>query len=54
MDRYIAVLEYDETNSFATLGIANILAEHGKLNEAFEIYKLLGASNPHMFHPFVN
>lgn len=41
MDRYIAVLEKDESNSLAALGIANVLAEHGKLNEAFEIYKVL-------------
>jgi hypothetical protein len=30
MDRYMAVLEGDEYNSFAALGVANILAEHGK------------------------
>ena len=54
MDRYIAVLEHDEANSFATLGIANILAEHGKQNEAFEIYKVIALSNPNMYHPLVN
>ncbi len=54
MDRYIAVLENDEANSFATLGIANVLAEHGKQNEAFEIYKVLALSNPNMHHPLVN
>ena len=54
MDRYMAVLESDEFNSFAALGVANILAEHGKQNEAFEIYKVLAVSNPNMYHPLVN
>ncbi len=54
MGRYIAVLENDEANCFASLGIANILAEHGKQNEAYEIYKVLSLSNPNMHHPIVN
>jgi len=54
MSRYIAVLENDEANSFASLGIANILAEYGKQNEAYEIYKVLALSNPNMHHPFIN
>ena len=49
MDRYVAVLEYDEANCYATLGIGNVLAEHGKLNEAMEIYKVLKESNPNMY-----
>ena len=48
MDRYMAILEGDEANSYAALGVANVLAEHGKVNEAFEIYKQLALSNPGM------
>lgn len=54
MDKYISVLEYDEANCFATLGIGNVLAEHGKLNEAMEIYKVLKESNPNMSQPLIN
>jgi len=54
MDRYITTLEYDEANCFATLGVANVLAEYGKLNEAMEIYKVLKESNPNMYHPLMN
>lgn len=48
MDKYIQVLEMDEANSFASLGIANILTEHGKINESMEIYKALKENCPNM------
>ena len=54
MDKYIAVLEFDEANVFATLGVGNILAEHGKLNEAMEIYKVVKECNPNIYHPWIN
>jgi hypothetical protein len=54
MDKYIAVLEIDEANSFATLGVGNVLAEHGKLEEAMEIFKVLKEAAPNMHHPWVN
>lgn len=48
------MLEIDEANSFATLGVGNVLAEHGKLDEAMEIFKVLKETNPSMYHPWVN
>ena len=54
MDKYINVLEFDEANCFATLGVANVLAEYGKIQEPMEIYKVLKESNPSMYHPWVN
>lgn len=54
MDKYINVLENDETNAFASLGVANILAEHGKINEAMEVYKVLKETNPNIPHPLLN
>lgn len=54
MDHYTAVLEVDDANVFATLGVGNILAEHGKLPEAMEIYKIVKESNPNIFHPLFN
>lgn len=54
MNTYIQVLEHDECNAFASLGIANILSEYGKVQEALEIYKVLRESNPHLPQPLVN
>lgn len=39
MDKYIHVLENDESNVFASIGIANVLAEFNKVFEAVEILK---------------
>lgn len=54
MDKYISVLESDETNVFASLGVANVLAEHNKVHEAMEVYKVLKESNPNIPHPLIN
>ena len=54
MDRYLNVLEHDEANCYAVLGVGNILAEHGKTHEASEIYKMLRESNPNMYEPVLN
>jgi hypothetical protein len=54
MDKYILVLENDETNSFASLGVANVLAEHNKVSEALEVYKILKETNPNIPHPLIN
>jgi hypothetical protein len=39
MDKYLEVLEHDEQNVFAAMGVAVILAEHNKVPEALEILK---------------
>ena len=36
----------DENNCAGVLGIANVLTEYGKVDEAKEIYKLLSTSEP--------
>lgn len=54
MDKYINVLDIDEANSFAALGIANVLAEHGKVNEAMEVYKVIKENNPNIYHALLN
>jgi hypothetical protein len=54
MDRYIIVLETDETNAFASLGVANVLAEHNKITESMEVYKALKETNPNIPHPLIN
>lgn len=40
------VLEADEQNVFATLGIANVLAEFNKVGEAIEILKGIREASP--------
>jgi predicted negative regulator of RcsB-dependent stress response len=39
MEKYKQVLENDESNLFAAMGIASVLAEFNKVNEAIEILK---------------
>lgn len=40
------VLENDESNIFAAMGVANILAEHNKVLEAVEILKGVREATP--------
>ena len=54
MDLYLKVLDFDEANAFASLGVANVLAEHGKLEEAQEIFRVLRETNPNMWQPRIN
>lgn len=54
MDKYVNVLEIDEANAYAALGVANVLAEHNKLSEALEIYKSLKETCPALAHVLVN
>ena len=44
LSKYFGILEIDEFNTYASLGIGNILTEYGKVTEAKEIYKLLANS----------
>lgn len=46
MDKYIQVLEVDESNIFAAMGIASVLAEHNKVLEAMEILKGVKEATP--------
>lgn len=48
------VLEMDEANAYAALGVANVLTEHGKINESMDIYKALKENCPNMSHALVN
>lgn len=43
---YFTILERDDQNCAASLGIANVLNEYDKRSEAVEIYKLLANSEP--------
>ena len=46
MKQYFTILDTDENNCAGVLGIANVLTEYGKVDEAKEIYKLLATSEP--------
>ena len=57
MQGYFSILEIDEQNCAASLGIANILNEYGKIMESNEIYKLLANTEPNSLighHSVVN
>ena len=48
-EKYKQVLEFDESNIFAAMGIACIFAEFNKVEEAVEILrKLMEASPAHL------
>ena len=49
MDLYLKVLDFDESNAFASLGVANVLAEHDKVEDAQEIYRILRETNPNIW-----
>lgn len=53
-EKYKQVLEYDESNIFAAMGIACIFAEFNKVEEAVEILKKLKEASPaHMQRPSI-
>ena len=41
MQQYFRIVDLDEQNSAAALGIGNIFAEYNKISEAKEIFKVL-------------
>jgi len=45
-NKYLEILAHDQTNCYASLGIANVLAFFNKNEDALEIYKLLAQANP--------
>lgn len=54
MKMYMETLELDPSNAFATLGLANIMAEHGKIQDAVKIYSVLKDTLPGCSHSYVN
>jgi hypothetical protein len=46
MEKYLFVLENDDSNVFAAIGIAIILAEHNKVPEALEVLKSIRENTP--------
>lgn len=54
LDLYMKVLEIENNNVFATLGIGNILGEFGKVNEAQEIFKIVREHHPNTPYPMIN
>jgi len=46
MEKYITVLERDESNIYAAMGIACVLAEYNKILEALEILRAVKEACP--------
>lgn len=40
-DKYLDILYHEQSNSYAALGVANILAFFNKVDDAVEIYKII-------------
>ncbi len=54
MGKFIQVLENDESNCAASIGISNVLAEFNKIGESLDIYKLAKENQPNSTIPMVN
>lgn len=53
-NKYLEILYHDQTNCYACIGLANILAFFNKTEDALEIYKLMSHSNPNLYQPLIN
>jgi len=54
MKMYMETLEIDPCNVYATLGLANIMAEHQKVSDAVKIYQAIKDNFPMMPHAYIN
>ena len=52
--KYIEILAHDYNNCFACLGVANVLAIYGQVEDAKEIYRVVSLANPQIYHAFIN
>jgi len=53
-NKYLEILYHDQTNCYACVGLANILAFFNKTEDALEIFKLMSHCNPNLYQPLVN
>ena len=53
-NKYLEILYHDQTNCYASVGLANVLAFFNKTEDAMEIYKLVSHSNPSMWQALIN
>ena len=51
---YVQVLLQNPNNIYASLGVANVLAEFNRRNEAQDIYNIIRQNHPNLHHPWVN
>ena len=53
-NKYLDVLTHEQANSYAALGVANVLAFFNKVDDAVEIYKIIQLASPNMPQALVN
>lgn len=53
-NKYLEILYHDQSNCYACVGLANILAYFNKTEDALEIFKLIGNANPGLSQPLLN
>jgi hypothetical protein len=52
--KYMEILAHEQTNCYACIGLANVLAFFNKIEDALEIFKLVGQSNSNTYIPLMN
>jgi hypothetical protein len=53
-NKYMEILAHDQSNCYACIGLANVLAYFNKTEDALEIFKLVGQSNSNLYIPLMN
>ena len=53
-NKYLEILFHDQTNCFASVGLANVLAHFNKTEDALEIFKIVSHSNINLYQPLLN
>ena len=53
-NKYLEILAHDQSNCYACIGLANVLAFFNKTEDAQEIFKLLSHSNSNLYQPLLN
>ena len=54
MKRYLKAMEWDDSNAFAAICVANVIGEYGMIDEAMEIYRVIRENNSNFSHAMIN
>lgn len=53
-NKYMEILAHDQSNCYAGIGLANVLAFFNKTEDALEIFRVVGQSNSNLHIPLMN
>ena len=54
MKRYLKAMEWDDSNAFAAICVANVIGEYGMIDEAMEIYRVIRENHSNFSHAMIN